>query len=117
MTEHPTPSIPPIDPAYIAEVKQLVKESRTLAGGVVHVARRVGVVMEKFDALHEAAGYTDEAYEELQEATGYRELMSFWYAIAGHATAAADHRAYMRQPDWYEQLIERRHARYAAEVA
>ncbi|HEV2766387.1 MAG TPA: hypothetical protein VGV63_01615 [Acidimicrobiales bacterium] len=117
MTEHPTPSIPPIDPAYIEEVKQLVGESTDAVCLVAGLARRVGIAMEQMDILRHAAGGTDVAEEELRAITGYGELLDIWYAIAGHATAAADHRAYMSQPDWYEQLIERRHARYAAEVA
>ena len=117
MPDHPTPTIPPIDPAYIAEVKQLVKESTDAVCLVAGLARRVGIAMEQMDILRHAAGDTDAAMEELHAATGYRELLDIWYALAGHASAAADHRAYMSQPDWYEQLIERRHARFAAEVA
>ncbi len=115
MTDHP--SIPPIDPAYIAEVKSLIKASAALLGLVVPFAERTGEAMAQMDALKEAAGDTDAALEELHAITGYRELLDNWYALAGHASAAADHHAYMAQPDWYNRLTEQRHARFAAEVA
>ena len=118
VTQHPTPTIPPLDQATTTGVvKQLTEESREAVCLIAGLARKVGLVMELMDALKQAAGGTDEAEEELRAITGYGELMDTWYALAGHATAAADHRADLRQPDWYEQLIERRHARYAAEVA
>lgn len=117
MTDHPT-SIPPIDQATTAEVvKQLTEESREAVCLIAGLARKVGLVMEFMDALKQAAGGTDEAEEELRASTGYGELMDTWYALAGHATAAADHLTGLKQPDWYEQLIERRHARFAAGVA
>ena len=74
--------------------------------------------MAKMDRLRESVGYDDDAIEFLADSTGYDGLLTAWRQMAGHAAAAADEMSTVGSAsDWYEQLTEQRHARFAAEMA
>jgi hypothetical protein len=110
--EHPTPSIPPIDPGFSEEVKHLTEESYLAFDLVRGLSKRVGRFMEVMDLLQH--DLDDASLDRLREITNYEQLMDAWASIAGEACAAADHNTDLPEPSWYRHLIEKRHARFEA---
>jgi hypothetical protein len=53
----------------------------------------------------------DEEFDAVRDATNYPGLLNAWFALAGHATAAADHPTDLSQPPWFDHLLERRRLR------
>jgi hypothetical protein len=104
------PSIPPIDPAFIAEVEQLTAEAYEARRRVVDLSSRVGRVMEQYDELTAGLSEDDEV-DQVRDATNYPGLLNAMFDLAGHAAAAADHPADLPVPSWYRALREKRHAR------
>jgi hypothetical protein len=108
----PEPTIPPVDPDFIEEVKHLTEESYQVLRTVTALSSRVGKVMEQMDELQHGLG--DDAVGQLRDLTEYPGLINVWFAVAGHASAAADEATGLPEPSWYRQLIEKRHARFEA---
>ncbi len=110
MPQHPTPTIPRVDPDFIEEVKQLTKESYEVLRLVTGLSSRAGKVMEQMDELQH--GLPDDAVDQLRDLTDYPGLVNVWFCLAGHAAAAADQPSGLPEPSWYRQLREKRHARF-----
>jgi hypothetical protein len=108
-------STPPIAPAFVEEIKQLTEESHKAARHVLVLTERVRDVMERMDELQWDLP-DDASVDHLRYLTGYDELIETWGALAGHATAAADHTTDLRQPSWYARLLERRRQRIHQET-
>ncbi len=112
MPKHPIPSVPPIDPGFIEEVKRLTEESYLAYDLVRGLSKRAGRFMETMDLLQR--GLDDASLDRLREITNYDQLMNAWASIAGDACAAADHNTDLPEPSWYRQLREKRHASFEA---
>jgi hypothetical protein len=99
--------IPPIEPAFVEEIKQLTEESTEALRLVTNLALRVNQVMFSYEALTGDLD-TDQEVAAIRDATDYPGLLNVWFALAGQAAAAADHPTDLPLPPWYRHLLELR---------
>lgn len=103
-------TIPPIDQAFVDEVKQLTEESTEALRLIVALAERTGRVIAHMDEL--THDQPNETVDFLRHVTDYDKLMDTGFHLAGQASGAADHNSDLPAPSWYAQLLERRRARW-----